>query len=353
MGNRNKVLLVDDDPALLETYRELLQHLPSRPDIETATSGPKAFARLEAEPFRLLICDLKMPRMDGLQVLSIVRRKFPKLRTVAMTALQDEQFRSRVYALGVDLFWHKPSNQQEIKLFLECLESLLGTEDDSGFRGIQSKSLLDLVQLECLSQTSSVLRITNGSQTGKIWIQDGEVVDAEAGDQIGEDAFRRIFSWRGGGFDSLPAEPARPRRITQSYSGLLLDSAQALDEAAVRREDSGVRSAPGSPIVALAAMPELNFAVIFEGGNPTPQFLGALENPEGLGAWTKETLLAFRELGDGLQAGPVSSLEGRTLTHAITLFSCSEAEGCVGWKPGTDSARVRELTDLALSLWAC
>jgi len=351
MGTRNKVLLVDDDPALLETYRELLEHLPSRPEILTATSGPKAFARLEAEPFRLMICDFKMPRMDGLQVLSIVRRKFPKLRTVAMTALHDEQFRSRVYALGVDLFWHKPSNEQEIKLFLECLESLLGTEDDSGFRGIQSKSLLDLVQLECLSQTSSVLRITNSSQTGKIWIQDGEVVDAEAGDLIGEDAFRRIFSWRGGGFDSLPAEPGRPRRITQSYSGLLLDSAQALDEASVRGEDSGLRTSPGSPIYELAAMAELSFALVFEKGEP--QVLGALENPEGLAAWTKETLGAFGELGDRLQAGPVMRIEGYTLAHAVTLFVCPEAQGCVGWKPGTSPARIRELTNLALSLWAC
>jgi len=44
------------------------------------------FAMLEAEPFQLLICDLKMPKMDGLQVLAIVRRKYPQLRTVALTA---------------------------------------------------------------------------------------------------------------------------------------------------------------------------------------------------------------------------------------------------------------------------
>ena len=33
---------------------------------------------------------------------------------------------------------------------------------DSGFRGVQSKSLVDIIQLECMSQSSSVLRITNG-----------------------------------------------------------------------------------------------------------------------------------------------------------------------------------------------
>ena len=86
---------------------------------------------LEAEPFQLLICDLKMPKMDGLQVLAIVRRKYPQLRTVALTAEVDEQFRSRAYALGVDLFWHKPATEQETKMFLECIESLLGRETEA------------------------------------------------------------------------------------------------------------------------------------------------------------------------------------------------------------------------------
>src|SRR6476620_3980409 len=142
MDTRHKILLLDDDPALIDLYREILSQFPSHPEILSAASGSRALAMLEAEPFRLLICDLKMPKMDGLQVLSIVRRKYPQLRTVALTSVPDEQFRSRAYALGVDLFWHKPSTEREIKMFLECLESLLGKETDSGFRGVQSKSLV-------------------------------------------------------------------------------------------------------------------------------------------------------------------------------------------------------------------
>src|SRR5215203_5367797 len=108
MGSRHKVLILDDDLELLEMYKELLGQLPSRPEVHTANSGTRGLALLDAEQFRLLICDLKMPKMDGLQVLSIVRRRFPELRTVVMTAVQDEEFRSRAYAMGVDLFWLKP-----------------------------------------------------------------------------------------------------------------------------------------------------------------------------------------------------------------------------------------------------
>src|SRR5438477_9539411 len=168
-------------------------------------------ALLEAEPIRLLICDLKMPKMDGLQVLSIVRRKYPQLRTVVLTSVMDEQFRSRVYALGVDLFWQKPSSDPEIKMFLECLESLLGRETEGGFRGVHSKSLVDIIQLECISQSSSLLRITNGPLTGKIWINTGELVDAETDGARGEEAFQKILAWKAGSFETLPAEPSRAR----------------------------------------------------------------------------------------------------------------------------------------------
>src|SRR5438876_4271442 len=228
---RHKILLLDDDPALLDMYQEVLGKLPSRPEVHTASSGARGMAMLEAQPFRLLICDLRMPKMDGLQVLSIVRRKYPQMRTVALTSVIEEQYRSRAYALGVDLFWHKPTNEQEIKMFLECIESLLGRERDSGFRGIQSKSLVDIIQLECISQSSSVLRITNGPLTGRIWIQDGEIIDSEAGELRAEAAFQKILSWRAGGFETFPAEPSRPRTIFKSYNGLLLETAQALDEA--------------------------------------------------------------------------------------------------------------------------
>ena len=95
MEIQHKILVLDDDADWLELSREMLSQLPSKPEIRTATSGKRALAMLDAEPFRLLICDLKMPRIDGLQVLTIVRRRFPELRTVVLSGLEDDEFRSR------------------------------------------------------------------------------------------------------------------------------------------------------------------------------------------------------------------------------------------------------------------
>src|SRR5216117_3301333 len=180
MSVQQKILLLDDEQDFLDLYQEMLgQHLSMLPEIRTALTGSRALSMLESDKYALLILDLHMPKMDGLQVLAIARRKYPELRVVILTAVRDEQFRSRAYAMGVDQYWIKPETDQEMGLFMESIESLISREAHAGFRGVQSKSLVDIIQLECLSQSSCMLKIVNGVTEGKIYVQNGEVIDAE------------------------------------------------------------------------------------------------------------------------------------------------------------------------------
>ncbi len=353
METRHKILLLDDEPDLLELYREMLEQLPSRPEIFTATSGPRAMALLEAHPFRLLICDLKLPKMDGLQVLSIVRRKYPALRTVVLTSVSDEQFRSRVYALGVDLYWQKPSSEHETRMFLECIESLLGREtEESGFRGVQSKSLVDLIQLECLSQSSSTLRITNGPLTGRIWILNGELVDAETEGVCGEEAFRKILAWKAGSFEILPPEPDRPRQIQKSCNALLLETAQALDESMggeTAPEPGAAR--PVSRLAALARLDDVEFVLAAGDGEGARFEALGLENPERLAGWLERTVERFSALGERLQAGPLEQIVGLGLQRHVALSARGSARLCVGWRHTLEGAEVRERMKKLVATW--
>jgi CheY-like chemotaxis protein len=104
MSGHQRILILDDEQDLLEIYQEILARLPSQPDIKTARSGHEAMSMLEMEPFDLLLVDINMPQMDGFQVLAIVRRRFPSLRTVMITAASDEDYRARAYSIGVDLY---------------------------------------------------------------------------------------------------------------------------------------------------------------------------------------------------------------------------------------------------------
>lgn len=344
---KSQILLLDDDQEFLELYEDLLSTLPSKPDVRTTPSGSRALAILDSEPIRLFLCDLKMPKMDGLQVLSIVRRKFPKLRTVVLTSLHDEQFRSRAYALGVDMYWQKPSSQQETRMFLECMESLLGRDEPGGFRGMQSKSLVDIIQLECLSQSSSVLKITHSSTVGKIWIEQGELVDAEVEDLRGEAAFHRILAWKTGGFESLPPEPHRERTIEKACNALLLEVAQVMDESAAAQTSLVYKS----PFGRLEKEEGLEFAVLTRIEESDPIASRGLEEPGRMAEWTRSSLNRFRTLGDSLNIGDVQYIDAQGTQRRLGLGQCTDSELCLGWKNDLSATEVREKTRRILTTW--
>jgi CheY-like chemotaxis protein len=355
METKHKILLVDDDPDALDMYREILKQLPSKPDIQTATSGARAIALLEDEPYRVLITDLKMPRMDGLQVISIVRRKYPNLRTVVLTSVVDEQFRARVYAQGVDLYWQKPTSEREMSMFCDCVGSLLERDDSAGFRGVQSKSLVDIIQIECLSQSSCVLRISNGPLFGRIWINHGELFDADAGELKGEEAFLHILSWKCGNFEILPAEPNRPQIILKSYNALLLETVQAFDES--QANDNQPKTEPaadGAPAIvdAISQLQGLEFFIVLKSGETKPVETRTIENPEGMAVWTRATLKRFHSLGDKLQVGEPDTIVGLGLKGHVGLMRQGQNEFCAGWHHTHDAIAVRRLIKQASALWA-
>jgi CheY-like chemotaxis protein len=357
MLQHHKILLLDDDSDLLEVYREILGRLPSKPEIHTVTSGARALAMLSSEPFSLLLCDLKMPRMDGLQVLTIVRRKFPQLRTAVLTCILDEQFRARAYAMGIDLFLEKPTSSKEITFLLDCIESLLGREQAGGFRGVQSKSLVDIIQLECLSQSSSVLKISQGTMEGKIWIQTGEIIDAATQHDTGVEAFHRILSWKSGNFEILPDEPARKRTIFASYQGLLLETVQSLDEVQTAGAPSAAPAtaevgASSSALAGLSRFHGVEFLVSVSSNAPSEVESWGLDNAEQVALWTQNTMRKFRVLGERLQAGMLNRIDGRGPMQNVSAASRGEKELCVGFYRSLPAEAVRQTLQEMLSKWA-
>jgi CheY-like chemotaxis protein len=349
----SKILLLDDDTAFTELYREMLsKHLTSMPEVKAATTGSRALSMLDAEPFNMLIVDLNMPKMDGLQVLSIVRRKHPHVRLVVLTGVRDEQFRTRAYAMGVDQYWIKPESDQEVGLFLESIESLLSRETQGGFRGVQSKSLVDIIQLECLSQSSCLLKISNGLIEGKIWIQNGEVIDAEAAGLVAEAAFQRILAWKTGSFEILPPDGTRERTIQESYQGLLLNSAQALDEAtaAAPTQDSTTSTPATFALADISQWPGVEFAMAVRGRKAKDYY--GIENPGPVGQWLEETLKNFQELGDYLQVGQLQEVVGSGPKRKIAMATLSGSQICIGFPATVSPEQLRETFKKILEKWA-
>jgi CheY-like chemotaxis protein len=350
MPVRHKILILDDEHDILEIYQEILARIPSQPEIHTADSGPRALALLESEPFNLLLVDLRMPAMDGFQVLTLVRRRFPALRVVVMTSAQDEQFRARAYAMGIDLYMEKPKTGKEIINFVDCIESMLERDGLGGFRGVQSKTLMDIIQLECLTQSSSILKISSVPGEGCIWFQKGEIIDAAVGELLGREAFLEMLRWKSGSFEILPCEMVRPRTIFVSYESLLMETAQTIDES--KAEEAANPDADPKALASFSRYKGVQFVVAVDGGPEMKFDHWAAENPEQTAAWIRETARTFQSLGDRLEAGQLERMEGLGANRHLGIVCADTHALGIGFTRSATLPHIRETMKQIEAKWA-
>jgi CheY-like chemotaxis protein len=107
--SKHPILVVDDDPCIRESLSLLL--VSSGYDVSTARDGFAALLHLRQALPDLIISDLNMPQMSGYELLSVVRRRFPTIMTVAMSGdYQGEAVPSGVIADGFFAKGQSPTN---------------------------------------------------------------------------------------------------------------------------------------------------------------------------------------------------------------------------------------------------
>lgn len=347
MPHGQRILILDDEKDILEIYQEILTRLPSQPTIEAVDNGAQAIAMLEGQQFNLLLCDLRMPQMDGFQVLAIVRRKFPALRVVVMTGAEDEQFRARAYAMGIDLYIQKPKTGKEIINFVDCIESLLEREEAGGFRGVQSKTLVDIIQLECLTQSSAILKITTASSEGRIWVQRGEIIDAATNEVAGKEALMEMLGWKTGNFEILPSDTPRPRTIFGRWESLLMETAQMIDENASQPAEPG----EADDLAHFGKYKGVQFAVAVESNDSTKFEHWGSENPDEIAAFIHATTADLRALSDLMTAGELEEIEALgSQRHLAVLIGDGESLG-IGFTRSAVLPQIRETMKSIEAKW--
>jgi len=104
--------------------------------------------------------------------------------------------------------------------------------------------LCELLKLNAHNRFSGCFRIEYEQQLGVIFFRDGEIVHAERGELVGEEAFREILVWPRGRFSAEPNVVAARRTIQKSVEHLLLDTVRVVDERRGGRTEPRPGSAP-------------------------------------------------------------------------------------------------------------
>jgi putative two-component system response regulator len=110
---RPRCLIVDDEPRLRQVLARLMRG--DGFDCAEAGSGVEALEALERTPVPLLLTDLRMPRMDGLELLRHVRDRYPDTAVVMITAVADVDSAVQALSLGATDYLTKPFHLDEVR----------------------------------------------------------------------------------------------------------------------------------------------------------------------------------------------------------------------------------------------
>lgn len=115
---RHTVMLVDDEQSILNSLRRLLRAKPY--DLLLATSGAQALSLFEQHAVDLIVCDARMPFMDGPTLLREVHRRDPHCVNILLTGYADMSMITQAINDGyVFRYISKPWNDDDLKLSLD------------------------------------------------------------------------------------------------------------------------------------------------------------------------------------------------------------------------------------------
>lgn len=179
MSKRTKILVVDDESIVRESLRDWLSGVGYK--VEIAESGEKALRIIKQKKIKIMVADLIMPGMDGIELMKNAREIVPSISTVIITAHGTIQTAITAIREGAYDYIEKPFCPEKVEHLIKNLEEhhdlieenislRRKIEDRFHFEGIIAKSpkMLKIIELvKTVAPTSATVLITGETGTGK------------------------------------------------------------------------------------------------------------------------------------------------------------------------------------------
>lgn len=221
-----KVLIVDDEETLTWSMAKSLSKDKDTYEVLVANNGKEALNQLKKNDIDLIISDIRMPDINGLDLLVRVKKEYPKVKFIVMTAYGSSEIQREANRRGSVFYIEKPFEINDIR---KIIIDLVGKK--KGFHGkVVGLQLTDVIQMNCLSRLTTALSVIRDGEVGTIYLNEGEVVHAECGNRKGTEAFYYILSWQEGEFASNIGVTPSIQTIYQNWEHLLVEAMRRNDE---------------------------------------------------------------------------------------------------------------------------
>lgn len=222
---RDKILIVDDDVKLLGSLKTGLQKF-GQFDIQTAVHGVQALAILKTTKAVILVTDLQMPRMDGVELLATVTREYSNMLCIVTTSLKDHALRKKFQGDSLFSYINKPFNH--IRLHGEIIK-MLDCRDEINFRpGIYITAMLPLINM---MQKSCVLEASAGlDKKGTFTFENGVISDVHTEQQSGVGALQEMLSWGPARYFIKPLPEDFPHDIDNALTAMMMQGTEVIPQ---------------------------------------------------------------------------------------------------------------------------
>ena len=239
-----KVLVVDDNALILDL---LMKGLSPHCDARAAGDGADALLKIVDDPPDLVVCDYRMPGLDGRQLYEKLRgrQQTKQIPFIFLASRTDIEEKLRPLVEGVEEFIPKPFFLRDLvrrakkvvdRLHLEKLQNRAVRPGVVQGR-LEEMSILDLMQSLEMGQKSCRLTIRRGDETGELFFSSGQCTDAKMGSSEGEAAVFQAVRWADGEFEiDFNSAPTR-YTISRTTTVLLMEALRVMDEE--QRDGSG------------------------------------------------------------------------------------------------------------------
>lgn len=230
MARNPRILLVDDNKELGEMLRPLLAQ--DKIDTHFCDNPLKASRLLRQEHYDVLIADMNMPYISGIELIMWAKKHAPRTQSIMITAMPVEAIRPMADQAGIADIFSKPLN-------LEDLRHQLKERIQTGLSGkVNQVNLGHLLQVLLMDKVSRKISIhdKNSGDTGELLLHNGELVHASlysANQEIvtqGDEAFYQILNIQNGAFTEQTADMDLAYNVTTPFQGLMMEAAKQMDE---------------------------------------------------------------------------------------------------------------------------
>src|SRR5689334_4246696 len=115
---KKHILFVDDEPNVLEGLRRMLRPQRNEWNMAFVSSGEEALNELKRTPFDVLVSDMRMPKMDGMSLLSQVRAEYPHIVRIVLSGYSEYETALRAVPVA-NQFLMKPCDAETLKHVIE------------------------------------------------------------------------------------------------------------------------------------------------------------------------------------------------------------------------------------------